>query len=225
METATILMITVIVLCPGIPLCKYQEDMASILYHLAQGKEAFLHYVKDSIVSHVRRQLDLPDDIWPCNLVEHVAMSLLLLWGTPAPQWRYTSLGVIYDAEESPDPNYVSDDEMFQTVASFLICIICFQSRIWSLFDGSELVSPHFCPHPMVVAGGVAPSLSVAEMMAAGVWPGLGENPPISEVQKMWTERLIRTLMSSGEYAQVWMQIKFMVAELRYVSLSFSCVM
>lgn len=78
METATMLMITVIVLCPGIPLCKYQEDMASILYHLAQGKEAFLDYVKDSIFSHVRPQLGLPDDIWPCNLVERVAVSLLL---------------------------------------------------------------------------------------------------------------------------------------------------
>ncbi|KAF8574695.1 hypothetical protein K439DRAFT_1665361 [Ramaria rubella] len=165
METATMLMITVIVLCPGIPLCKYQEDMASILYHLAQGKEAFLDYVKDSIFSHVRPQLGLPDDIWPCNLVERVA------WGTPAPQWRYTSLGVIYDAEELPDPSDVSDNETFQ-------------SHIWSLFDGSELVSPHFLPHPRVVAGGVAPSLSVTEMIAAGVWPGLGENPPISEVQK-----------------------------------------
>ncbi|KAF8573449.1 hypothetical protein K439DRAFT_1625075 [Ramaria rubella] len=174
METATMLMITVIVLCPGIPLCKYQEDMASILYHLAQGKEAFLDYVKDSNFSHVRRQLDLPDDIWPCNLVERVA------WGTPAPQWRYTSLGVIYDAEESSNPNYLSDDEMFRVMAITLF----HWSHIWSLFDGSELVSPHFCPHPRVVAGGVAPSLSVAEMMAAGVWPGLGKNPPISEVQK-----------------------------------------
>ncbi|KAF8581099.1 hypothetical protein K439DRAFT_1619329 [Ramaria rubella] len=161
METATMLMITVLVICPGILLCKYQEDMASILYHLAQGKEAFLNY------------LGLPDDIWPCNLVERV------VWGTPAPQWRYTSLGVIYDAEEFPDPSDVSDDEMFQVMAITLF----HWSHIWSLFDGSELVSPHFRPHPRVVTGGVAPSLSVAEMMAAGVWPGLGENPPISEVQ------------------------------------------
>ncbi|KAF8585666.1 hypothetical protein K439DRAFT_1615798 [Ramaria rubella] len=220
METATMLMITMIVLFPGIPLCKYQEDMASILYHLAQGKEAFLDYMKDSIFSHVQPQLDFPNNIWPCNLVECVAMSLLLLWGTPAPQWRYTSLGVIYDAEEFPDPNDVSDDEMFQVMAITLF----HWSHIWSLFDGSELVSPHFRPHPRVVAGGVAPSGSVAEMMAAGVWPGLGENPPVSEVQKivgvlsltrMWTERLIRTLMLSGEYAHVWMEIKFMVAELR----------
>ncbi|KAF8582111.1 hypothetical protein K439DRAFT_1661970 [Ramaria rubella] len=216
METATMLMITMIVLCPGILLCKYQEDMASILYHLAQGKEAFLNYVKDSIFSHVRPQLGLPNDIWPCNLVERVA------WGTPAPQWRYTSLGVIYDAQEFPNPSDDSDDETFQVMAITLF----HWSHIWSLFDGSELVSPHFCPHPRVVAGGVAPSLSVAEMMAAGVWPGLGKNPPISEVQKIvdvlsltrtWTERLIRTLMSSGEYTQVWMQIKFTVAELRYV--------
>ncbi|KAF8576539.1 hypothetical protein K439DRAFT_1622780 [Ramaria rubella] len=212
METATTLMITVIVLCPGIPLCKYQEDMASILYHLAQGKEAFLDYVKDSIFSHVRGQLDLPDDIWPCNLVERVA------WGTPAPQLKYTSLGVIYDAEEFPEPNYVSDDEMFKV----MVITLFHWSRIWSLFDGSELISPYFRPHPRVVAGGVAPSLSVAEMMAAGVWPGLGKNPPISQVQKIvnvlsltrkWTERLIGTLMSSGEYAHVWMEIKLMVAD------------
>ncbi|KAF8585344.1 hypothetical protein K439DRAFT_1660291 [Ramaria rubella] len=200
METATMLMITVIVLCPGIPLCKYQEDMASILYHLAQGKEAFLDYVKDSIFSHVRPQLGLPNDIWPCNLVERVA------WGPPAPQWRYTSLGVIYDAEEFPNPSDVSDDETFQVMAITLF----HWSHIWSLFDGSELVSLHFRPHPRV---------------AAGVWPGLGQNPPISEVQKIvdvlsltrtWTERLIRTLMLSGEYTQVWMQIKFTVAELHY---------
>ncbi|KAF8573687.1 hypothetical protein K439DRAFT_1554953 [Ramaria rubella] len=129
---------------------QYQEDMASILYHLAQGKEAFLDYVKDSIVSHVRPQLGLHDDIWPCNLVERVAMSLLLHWGTPAPQWRYTSLGVIYDAEEFPDPSDVSDDEMFQ------------------------------------------------------------------ECGQAWA-RTLPSLKSKREYAQVWMQIKFTVAELHYV--------
>ncbi|KAF8585667.1 hypothetical protein K439DRAFT_1615799 [Ramaria rubella] len=176
--TQVSLIVTVHIICPGIPLCEYDTNRSEILGSLAEGKDTFLANIKNSMISNLDETLDLPHEILPEDMVERVA------WGIPASAYRYTRLRVIYDVVQTPNPPEAVDNQDDQEFEIMVITLFSW-TEIWRMVTGEISTSLFHLPSSRFSPGGSLLSLNVAEMVAAGVWLNIAMCAPILEVQKV----------------------------------------
>ncbi|KAF8581428.1 hypothetical protein K439DRAFT_1619016 [Ramaria rubella] len=134
------------------------------------------------MISNLNETLNLPHEILPEDMVERVAVSPLVLTALFTADLCFL-VGHSCFCIQTPNPPEAVDNQDDQEFEIMVITLFSW-TEIWQMVTGEISTSPFHLPSSRFSPGGSLPSLNVAEMVAAGVWPNITMCAPILEVQK-----------------------------------------